>query len=114
LLFFAAFGAVAFFGGVAIDSPLHFKSADFSALCIQAYTRFEDLMNIFRRRAFLLLAAIPTRAARKEPEERVPTEPLPLNAFAAAYNRYTTQLRDGVIDVKQWARVIKEWHRLVG
>jgi hypothetical protein len=61
----------------------------------------------------LLLAGVPARAARKASEERVPTEPLPLNAFAAEYNRYTLRLADGVIDVKQWARVVKEWHSLV-
>jgi len=62
----------------------------------------------------MLLAGIPARAARREPEERVPTDLLGMNMFAEQYNRYVTALQGGVIDVKQWARVVKEWGRVAG
>jgi hypothetical protein len=74
--------------------------------------------NILRRRALLLLAGAPApvnAAARKEVahEARIPTDPEPMNAFAHEYNRYGATLKDGVIDVKQWARVARAWERLV-
>lgn len=57
--------------------------------------------------AFLSLAA---RARR----ERVPSEEGPLNAFATEYNRYVASLRAGVVDVRQWRRVVQAWERLTG
>lgn len=36
-----------------------------------------------------------------------------MNAFAAAYNEYAARLRDGVLDLKAWDRVVTAWRRLV-
>lgn len=37
-------------------------------------------------------------------EPAAPTDPADLNAFATAYNRYVESLRDGHLDLRQWAR----------
>ena len=65
------------------------------------------------RRAFLMSAAIAPAPAGAKQAEKVPTEPERLNAFAAAYNDYVTGINRGVVDVKRWRRVEKEWGKLV-
>lgn len=62
------------------------------------------------RRGFLVLPSILGR--NRNPEGRVPTEPEELNAFALAYGRYIEGLRNGVIDLKQWRRVVDRWIRM--
>lgn len=61
------------------------------------------------RRLFLLIQAS-TSAAQKE--ERVPTDPLEINAFVDALNAYTQELRQGIVDVKAWGRVVAAWRRM--
>lgn len=58
-----------------------------------------------RRRELLLLAAC-------EPNVP-PVDEARMNAFAAAYNEYAARLKDGVLDLKQWERVLTAWRRLV-
>ena len=41
-----------------------------------------------------------------------PTDLDDLNNFATHYNRYVESLRDGHLDLKQWARVADAWTRL--
>lgn len=70
------------------------------------------------RRALILFSAIAAASATlkakscPEPDQRTPTDPEPMNAFADAYNRYAETLRGGVIDLKQWARVSDRWKKM--
>ena len=41
-----------------------------------------------------------------------PTDEAGLNSFAKHYNRYVEQLRGGIIDLKEWGRVVENWKRL--
>lgn len=43
------------------------------------------------------------------PQTRGPGDVDTLNKFAVEYNRYAEELRGGVVDVKQWARVEEAW-----
>ena len=69
-------------------------------------------MHIFRRAVLLLpIAAFGARKC-EEASDRVPEDPLVMNDFAAAYNRYAHSLASGVIDLKLWARVKDRWRRM--
>lgn len=57
-----------------------------------------------RQRELLMLAACELPQAPGD-EER-------MNAFAAAYNSYAARLKDGVLDLKAWAAVVRAWERL--
>lgn len=59
------------------------------------------------RRGLLVLLAGP----RPRP---VPPDEYKLNPFAEQYNRYVEGLQHGVVDVKQWERVVRAWERMVG
>jgi hypothetical protein len=41
-----------------------------------------------------------------------PTDLDDLNHFAAQYNRYVEALREGHLDLKQWARVYAAWQKI--
>lgn len=41
-----------------------------------------------------------------------PSDETRLNGFAERYNRYVETLRQGVIDLKQWGRVVSAWKGL--
>ena len=43
---------------------------------------------------------------------RVPTDAARLNKFADEYNRYATEMKSGIVDVKQWKRVMEAWREL--
>lgn len=58
------------------------------------------------RRTFLSLVATPL------PGDTVPTDREELNAFCVAYNEYVNLLKQGVIDTRAWARVVRQWERL--
>jgi hypothetical protein len=45
---------------------------------------------------------------------RAPNDTDRMNRFASEYNRYAEELRGGVVDVKQWARVEKAWRAVNG
>jgi hypothetical protein len=45
-------------------------------------------------------------------EPAAPTDLADLNAFATAYNRYVESLRDGHLDLRQWARAWAAWQRI--
>lgn len=60
------------------------------------------------RRKFL--AALFAPAAWAQPV----TDAEKLNAFAGDYNRYVERLRQGIVDLKLWARVRKAWQRMTG
>ena len=57
-----------------------------------------------RRRELLMLAAVE--------QPHAPVDEARMNAFAAAYNEYAARLKDGVLDLKQWAAVVRAWERL--
>lgn len=47
------------------------------------------------------------------PRESVaPTDQDRMNSFAAAWNVYVERLREGVIDIKLWARAKRAWERI--
>ena len=50
----------------------------------------------------LLLLLLPARGG-------VPVNVDAMNRFADAYNRYSGELRAGIVDVRQWARVEQAW-----
>lgn len=60
-------------------------------------------------RILILLCALALSA-----EVRIPTDIDRLNRFANEYNRYAEELREGVVDMKQWARVVKAWRNMAG
>ena len=45
-------------------------------------------------------------------EPAAPTDLDDLNEFATAYNRYVESLRDGHLDLRQWARARAAWTKL--
>ena len=57
-----------------------------------------------RRRELLMLAAVE--------QPHAPVDEQRMNEFARAYNEYAARLRDGVLDLKQWAEVVRAWERL--
>jgi hypothetical protein len=57
------------------------------------------------RRIFSLLLFAPASEAPVTDVDR-------LNKFAELYNKYIASLQGGIIDVKLWARVVREWERL--
>lgn len=57
-----------------------------------------------RRRELLMLAACESPHA--------PVDEGRMNAFAAAYNEYAQRLKEGVLDLRAWARVVESWERL--
>ena len=61
------------------------------------------------RRILFLISALALSA-----ESRAPTDLDRLNRFAEEYNRYARGIHEGVIDVKQWARVAKAWREVAG
>lgn len=58
-----------------------------------------------KRRDLLMLAACDAPHA--------PVDESKLNEFARAYNEYAARLKDGVLDIKAWERVLAAWRRLV-
>lgn len=57
-----------------------------------------------KRRDLLMLAACEANVP--------PVDEQRMNAFAAAYNEYAARLKDGVLDLKAWDRVVTAWRRL--
>lgn len=57
-----------------------------------------------KRRDLLMLAACEAPHA--------PVDEGRLNEFARAYNEYAARLKDGVLDLKAWERVLTAWRRL--
>jgi len=57
-----------------------------------------------RRRELLMLAAAE--------QPHAPVDEARMNEFATAYNGYAARLKDGVLDLKAWADVVKAWERL--
>ena len=51
-------------------------------------------------------------SARLSASPHVPTDPDALNAFARQYGVYIDALRNNVVDLKQWARVVRAWRRV--
>lgn len=41
-----------------------------------------------------------------------PVDEKRMNEFAFEYNEYVLKLKDSVIDLKQWTRVLAAWERL--
>ena len=41
-----------------------------------------------------------------------PVDEVKMNRFAAEWNEFVEKLKLGIIDLKQWARVVKAWERL--
>jgi hypothetical protein len=64
--------------------------------------------------AFVDLGAPAAFAKRTEKEMRIPTDDQALNAFAGEYNRFVEKLKQGLVDVKAWKKVVQAWERLVG
>jgi hypothetical protein len=62
------------------------------------------------RRLLLGLAAGP---ALKAGDPRVVTDVDQLNRFATEYNSYVASLRDGLVDLRRWKRVVAAWNRMV-
>jgi hypothetical protein len=57
------------------------------------------------RRALFFLAAA-------EPDKPAPVSEERMNRFAGLWNEYVERLKVGVIDLKQWRAVAREWERL--
>jgi hypothetical protein len=57
------------------------------------------------KRRSLLALALP-------PEKPAPVSEQAMNRFAGLWNEYVERLKIGVIDLKQWRAVLREWERL--
>lgn len=58
------------------------------------------------RRGLLVMLAGP------RPRPVPPADDARMNAFAEQYNRFCEGVRQGVVDVKQWERVVRAWERM--
>jgi hypothetical protein len=65
-----------------------------------------------RRLITFLVYALAGAAAIARETKPAATDDLKLNAFAERYNQYVTELKNGVIDLKQWERVKRAWEAL--
>ena len=57
------------------------------------------------RRALFFLAAA-------DPDKPPPVSEQAMNRFAGLWNEYVERLKIGVIDLKQWRFICREWERL--
>ena len=57
------------------------------------------------RRLLLLMATVVSPS-------KIPVDESSLNAFASQFNAYIMQLQNGVVDTKQWERVVRAWRRM--
>ena len=62
------------------------------------------------RRAWLWLLPGAARAGTRE--RPAPTDEAALNRFAKTYNEYVSALRAGLVDLRLWKRLQRDWERI--
>lgn len=63
-----------------------------------------------RRR--LLLACLLPWLAVDAAQSRAATDSEAMNLFSHEYNEYVDRLNRGIVDVKQWRRVVDAWRKI--